>query len=137
VTGQGSRPGPPPPPGPTARGGGGRRPPRRRGGLRRRILVAVALLALVFLVLPLAFAAWQFSRLERVEVGDALSSGGGGTNYLIVGSDSREGIESGDANADAFLGTTVTGQRADTLIVLRVGDGGARMLSIPRDLWVT
>jgi LCP family protein required for cell wall assembly len=31
----------------------------------------------------------------------------------------------------------VAGERADTIIVLRVGDGPARMLSIPRDLWVT
>lgn len=91
----------------------------------------------MFLVLPLVFAAWQFSRLERVEVGDALSSGGSGTNYLIVGSDSREGIAADDPNSDAFIGTTVTGQRADTIIVLRVGDGPSRMLSIPRDLWVT
>jgi LCP family protein required for cell wall assembly len=94
-------------------------------------------LVLLFLVLPLGFAAWQFSRLERVEVGDALGGGGSGTNYLIVGSDTREGIDPDAPDAGAFLGTTVTGQRADTLIVLRVGDGGTRMLSIPRDLWVT
>lgn len=126
-----------PPPG-SRTAGAGRGPRRPRGGsIRRRIIAAVAIFVVVFLVLPLVFAAWQFSRLERVEVGDALSSGGSGTNYLIVGSDSREGIAEDDPNAGAFIGTTVTGQRADTIIVLRVGDGPSRMMSIPRDLWVT
>lgn len=134
-TGRGGPPGPPRPP--EARRGGARPPAGRRRSMRRRALVVLAVLLALVVVGPLAFSWWQFSRLERVEVGSSLSSGGGGTNYLIVGSDSREGIAEDDPNAGAFLGTTVTGRRADTLIVLRVGDGGARMLSIPRDLWVT
>lgn len=104
--------------------------------LRRVIVTALALLVLV-VGLPVGFAWWQFQRIERVDVGDALSSGGPGTNYLIVGSDSREGIDPSDPTADAFLGTPVDGQRADTIIVLHVGAGAPAMLSIPRDLWVT
>ena len=59
-------------------------------------------------------------------------------NYLLVGSDTREGISEddpdfgviGDANA-------VSGQRADTIMVLRRElDGGAAIVSLPRDLWV-
>jgi LCP family protein required for cell wall assembly len=97
--------------------------------------VAVALV--VMLVAPMAFAWWQFSRIERVEVGSTLQTAASGTNYLIVGSDSREAIDPDDPAAGAFLGSPVSGSRADTIIVLRVGDGPARMLSIPRDLWVT
>jgi LCP family protein required for cell wall assembly len=97
----------------------------------------VAFVLLVPLLL-LGFAWWQFNRIERVDVGDALSPGGGaGTNYLIVGSDSREGIEAGDPNADAFIGSTVTGERTDTIMVLRMEGDQSFLLSIPRDLWVT
>ena len=54
-------------------------------------------------------------------------------NFLLVGSDSR-------ALGDPNTGETgeVTGNRSDTIMVLRVdkGDGSASLLSIPRDLWV-
>lgn len=95
------------------------------------------MLLLLLVALPVAFAWWQFQRIERVDVGTALSSGGPGTNFLIVGSDSREDIDPDAADADAFLGTPVDGQRSDTIIVLHVGAGTPAMLSIPRDLWVT
>jgi LCP family protein required for cell wall assembly len=81
--------------------------------------------------------AWvQFNRIERVAVADVLSPGGAGTNYLIVGSDSREGIEADDPNAGAFIAEAVDGARTDTIMVLRVEDGRSRLLSLPRDLWV-
>lgn len=59
-------------------------------------------------------------------------------NYLLVGSDSREGV---DANADdsEFIGDTsdVGGRRSDTIMVLRQErNGGAALMSVPRDLWV-
>lgn len=97
----------------------------------------MAVVLVLVVVAPVAFAWWQFQRIDRVDMGDSLSSGGSGTNYLIVGSDSRDNIDPNDPTADAFLGTEVSGNRADTLIVLRVGDGEPSMLSIPRDLWVT
>jgi LCP family protein required for cell wall assembly len=59
-------------------------------------------------------------------------------NYLLVGSDSREGLDANDPNAGA-IGTTddVTSRRSDTIIVLRrERNGGAALLSLPRDLWV-
>lgn len=58
-------------------------------------------------------------------------------NYLLVGSDSREGVEEGsDFGA---IGTTgdVGGRRSDTIMVLRQErNGGAALISLPRDLWV-
>jgi len=121
-------------------------PPRRAGRRRgrgparwaRRVVVSSVVMLLVLVGLPLGFAWVQFQKIERVEVATVLSPGGGsGTNYLIVGSDSRDNIDADAPNSDAFLGTPVAGERADTIIVLRVGDGDASMLSIPRDLWVT
>jgi LCP family protein required for cell wall assembly len=89
-------------------------------------------------VLLLGFAWLQFNRIERVDVGDTLSPGGGaGTNYLIVGSDTREGIDEDDPNAGAFIGSTVTGERTDTIMILRMQGDQSFLLSVPRDLWVT
>jgi LCP family protein required for cell wall assembly len=101
------------------------------------LVLLLVLVALVFPALLLAFGYVQYSRLEKVDVGGVLSpGGGGGTNYLIVGSDSREGIDPDDPNAGAFIGSEVTGTRTDTIMVLRVAGGESKLLSIPRDLWV-
>ncbi len=75
--------------------------------------------------------------LDRVDLGDALTAASGDTvNYLIVGSDSRAGITAETPNAGA-IGPGVAGKRSDTIIVLRVSPSGSKMMSIPRDLWVT
>jgi LCP family protein required for cell wall assembly len=102
------------------------------------VLVAVALL----LFLPVAvftFGWWQYSRIPKVDVASVLSprAGRSGTNYLIVGTDSREGISADDPNAGAFLGETVTGARTDTIMVMHVEGSKVQLASIPRDLWVT
>jgi LCP family protein required for cell wall assembly len=85
------------------------------------------------------FGWWQFSRIPKVDVSPSLSSSAGaaGTNYLIVGSDSREGISADDPNAGAFLAEGIPGQRTDTIMVLRVEGSSTALLSIPRDLLVT
>lgn len=99
--------------------------------------MAVVALLLLVVVGPLVFGWWQFSRIERVDVGSVLQPATGATNYLVVGSDSRAQIDPEATDAAGFLNGPVAGERADTIIVLRIGDGPARLLSIPRDLWVT
>jgi LCP family protein required for cell wall assembly len=76
-----------------------------------------------------------FNRIDRVQVSESLTSAQHGTNYLIVGSDSRANVtEEGDAG---FNGAEApTGQRSDTLMLLHLEGGKVRMLSIPRDLYV-
>ncbi len=59
-------------------------------------------------------------------------------NYLLVGSDARDGI---DASTDDFgvIGdeSEVGGRRSDTIMVLRQErNGGAALISLPRDLWI-
>lgn len=59
-------------------------------------------------------------------------------NYLLVGSDTREGVDPNSEDA-AVIGDTsdVGGRRADTIMVLRQEhNGGAALMSLPRDLWV-
>ena len=59
-------------------------------------------------------------------------------NYLLVGSDSREGISSDDEDFDIVGSTTdVGGRRADAIMILRQErNGGLSLVSLPRDLWV-
>jgi LCP family protein required for cell wall assembly len=89
---------------------------------------------LPFLLLVLAgaglwYANSKFHELRRVPVGALLNGGGHGTNILMVGSDSRAGT------TDESEG--IAGQRSDTIMVLHMGAGGDKVLSIPRDLIVT
>ena len=59
-------------------------------------------------------------------------------NYLLVGSDSRDGVDGTSADA-AVIGDTgdVGGRRSDTIMILRQErNGGAGLMSVPRDLWV-
>jgi len=74
--------------------------------------------------------------VQRVpDVVDVLTEAEGpAENYLLVGSDTREGIETDDpAIGDAG---NVTGRRSDTIMILRREANGAALLSVPRDLWV-
>lgn len=117
---------------------------RRFAGLRRpklRTLVALfGLLPLLVLLAGWLYADHLFDQVQRVEVGEALDPiGGGGTNYLIVGSDSREVVASAGAEDPAIQpgGDAPAGQRSDTMLVLRIQPDGSQMMSIPRDLLVT
>ena len=101
---------------------------------RRWVLIALA----VVVALLLGYVIWlwsSYSAIERVDLDDVLDPvSGDTTNYLLVGSDSRENL---DPEAPSGEESTVTGRRADTIILLQVGPDGTLMMSIPRDLWVT
>jgi LCP family protein required for cell wall assembly len=100
-----------------------------------RIVLAVVVAWVLFLVVVPIYA---WSRVAKV---DAEPSGprpadGPGTTYLIVGSDSREGLTRAQKRD---LGTgSASGQRTDTIILLHVADGSGPnvMVSIPRDSYV-
>lgn len=131
---------PPDRPVPGAPGPGiGPTPGRGRG--RRAIRIAL-LVALALIVLLVGFVAWEvrrFASIPRIEVASAQPAAGGqAANWLLVGTDGRDGIDPSDPNAGAFLGEAVDGVRTDTILVARV-DGAAGtvdLLSVPRDLWV-
>jgi LCP family protein required for cell wall assembly len=75
-----------------------------------------------------------FNRIEKVDVSEVLASGGGGTNYLIVGSDSADVLQEGDPGFDP---ARPGGQRSDTMMLMRFEGGEAKIMSVPRDLFVT
>lgn len=59
---------------------------------------------------------------------------GKGTNWLIVGSDSRNGLT--DAQKQNLHTGSDDGKRSDSMMILHIGDHGNTLMSIPRDSWV-
>ncbi len=110
----------------------------RRSGERRRPRVVLATLCVLGLVLAgaAAWTWWTWDDVDRVALSGVLDDGGDATNLLLVGTDSREGIGADDPLAGALIGDQVDGERADTVMVLRLDDQGSRFLSLPRDLWL-
>jgi len=113
-------------------------PPRRR---RSPALKAILFVLLAGVVAVVALVGWSFRRYRQfdfVEVpGIESAPVDEPANWLLVGTDSREGVEPG---ADEFLGDAdvIPGERADTIMVARVNPDtkAVELLSIPRDLWV-
>ncbi len=117
------------------------------GRLRRRRRTRLAarsavLIVLACLVIGAGLTAWGLRRLSEITFVDIPGveprADGSANNWLLIGTDGREGIEADQPNAGAFLGEEVVGKRTDTIMVARV-DGAARtvdLLSVPRDLWV-
>ncbi|RFU87919.1 LytR family transcriptional regulator [Streptomyces triticagri] len=101
---------------------------------RRRIKIGALTLVVVFLAVTIGTYFWADSKLKReVDLSKVIErpGGGDGTNYLIVGSDSREGMSKEDQKR---LHTgKVEGKRTDSMMILHVGDNGNTMVSLPRD----
>jgi LCP family protein required for cell wall assembly len=121
--------GPPPP----ARGRPApSRPPRRPRPRWGRIVVLALLAWLVFLI---AVPIWAMSQIEEVDAepdGERPESTPGST-YLLVGSDSREGLTK-EERQELATGN-VAGQRTDTILLLHepLFGGETLLVSLPRD----
>lgn len=110
------------------------RRPKKRRRLRRAVLVVLAAVA----VAAGGTYGWAETRLNRdVDLGayGDRPPPGEGTNYLIVGSDSRDGLSEGDVR-DLHAGGG-GGRRTDSMMLLHTGAHGTSMVSLPRDSWVT
>jgi LCP family protein required for cell wall assembly len=130
--------GPPDDLGPGGGDGGGdaegpRDTKRTRSRRQRTILVVLAVVLLLCIsgASVAGYALMKYGSIDRVDDIDiAQAPPGEPENFLIVGSDTREG------SADAG---EVSGRRSDTIMVARVDPGSNRvsLLSFPRDLLVT
>lgn len=115
---------------------------RRKAWYRPKLRWFVLYLPLLIMALIAGLGVWGWKTVKdlgRVDVGDSLAAvEGDAVNYLIVGSDTREGADQ-EAPDAAVIGDTGTvgGKRSDTIIVLRVEPERSLMMSIPRDLWAT
>ncbi|MFF5013384.1 LCP family protein [Streptomyces sp. NPDC001165] len=111
---------------------------RPRPNWRRRIKWTAITVAGVLIVTSVATYFWADSKLHRdVDLSKVIDrpETGAGTNYLIVGSDSRKGMSAEDKKK---LHTgSAPGQRTDSMMILHVGDNGDTLISLPRDSHVT
>jgi LCP family protein required for cell wall assembly len=109
----------------------GPRPVRRRPRWGRRIGATLA----VLLLLVVGFAIYIDTTLNRVPAlpsNSAASSAG--TNYLIVGSDSRANLTA-EQRAELATGDPES-ELTDTIMVLHTGSGPPTLVSLPRDSMV-
>jgi LCP family protein required for cell wall assembly len=124
--------------GPPSTGGGPSGPRRPRWSTRKKIGYTALGLVVVLLVVSVSTYFWADSKVRREvdlsKVEDRPPTGKG-TNYLIVGSDSREGLTSQDEK-DLHTGAA-SGQRTDSMMILHTGSNGTTMMSLPRDSYVT
>ncbi|WP_242906753.1 LCP family protein [Actinomadura terrae] len=107
---------------------------RRR---RRRWPYVLGALVLVPLLLLVGAYFYLDSRLKRESV---LTDYAGrvadtpGTNWLVVGSDSREGMSKADQRR--LRTGFAAGRRTDSMMLLHYGSGGTSLISLPRDSYV-
>ncbi|MGR8010183.1 LCP family protein [Streptomyces hypolithicus] len=118
--------------------GGGRPPRTPRGGAapdwRRRIKVGSLTLVFVLLAVSIGTYFWADSKLKReVDLAKVIDrpEAGDGTNYLIVGSDSRAGMSSDDKKR--LRTGSAGGKRTDSMMILHDGSNGPTLISLPRD----
>ncbi|MGW1125057.1 LCP family protein [Streptomyces sp. NPDC002526] len=119
-------------------GGGDRGPaqgrPRPAPNWGRRIRIGALVLVVALLAVSVGTYFWADSKLNRaVDLSKVIErpEAGKGTNYLIVGSDSREGMTSEDKKR---LHTgSADGKRTDSMMILHTGDNGPTLVSLPRD----
>ncbi len=119
-------------------GGGGpgaaMREPRPAPNWGKRIKLTAITLVTLLVVVSVSTYFWADSKLRReVDLSKVIDrpSEGEGTNYLIVGSDSREGMS---AEEKKKLRTgSAKGKRTDSMMILHVGDNGNTLISLPRD----
>ncbi|MFF4132100.1 LCP family protein [Streptomyces mirabilis] len=136
-TGQvyGSPGGPGDPQGPGGQGGRG---PRPAPNWRRRIKWIAITLVTLLVVVSVGTYFWADSKLHRdVDLSQVIDrpDAGKGTNYLIVGSDSRAGM-SAEEKKKLHTGSA-EGKRTDSMMILHVGGNGDTLVSLPRDSNVT
>lgn len=109
-------------------------PPRPAPDWRRRIKWTAISVATVLVVTTVGTYFWADSKLNReVDLSKVIDrpEAGEGTNFLIVGSDSREGMSAEEKKA---LHTgSAEGKRTDSMMILHTGSNGDTLISLPRD----
>jgi LCP family protein required for cell wall assembly len=117
-------------------GRGGRRTRRPR---LRLFLAFLAGLVVVLLILVIGGYFYLDGKLHRSNVLVSYAgqpAAGAGSNWLITGSDSRQGLTR-KQERKYHTGINIGGQRSDTILLLHIpGSGPAVLVSLPRDSYV-
>jgi LCP family protein required for cell wall assembly len=117
--------------------GGGRRwrfwgQPGRRG--RRIALIAVVVVVILVAALAGSYF-WLNSKLNRSVALPAFSGTSAGQNWLIAGSDGRDGLTTKQI-VQLHVGFDFGTANSDSLMLLHIGAGRPVLISIPRDSYV-
>ena len=116
-------------------------PASRRNHRRRWILVGAALLVVAWLAFMVwvPFHAWGNVQRINASPGGTRPSPSKGYDYVLVGSDSREGLTA-TQQRQLHTGSTkaAEGKRTDSIILVHVPSGGGKpaLISLPRDSYV-
>lgn len=116
--------------------------PRARGRTwPQRLVILTGCMVITLCVGVASVAAYlgiRFGQINRVDdITLHEQAAGEPANFLLVGTDSREGLDENDPDAGGFLGDAGC-DCTDTIMVLRVDpkEHEAYLLSFPRDLWI-
>jgi LCP family protein required for cell wall assembly len=127
---------PPYPPGTGGSGGGRRRrfwgQPGRRG---RRIALIAGVVVLILIITFVGTYFWLDGKLNKSVALPAYAGTSAGTNWLIAGSDSRQGLDRAQIDA-LHVGFDSGTLNSDSLMLLHMGGGKPVLVSIPRDSYV-
>jgi LCP family protein required for cell wall assembly len=129
--------GPGGPTGPSGTGGGGGRPPRRHRKLRLTLtIVVLVLIAWIGSLVWAGTSAWNHvAKVAAEPLSKDRPAQGSGRNYLLVGSDSREGLTK--AQKKEYTTGNAAGGRTDSIMLVHLPDSGdPTLVSIPRDSYV-
>jgi LCP family protein required for cell wall assembly len=121
----------------TSRPPGGRRwrfwgQPGRHG--RRIVLIAMVVVVVLIAALATSYF-WVDSKLNRTVTLPAFSGQSAGQNWLIVGSDTRNGLTPRQIRR-LHVGFDFGTANSDSLMLLHMGTGRPVLISIPRDSYV-
>jgi LCP family protein required for cell wall assembly len=133
----GGWPGQPPPQKGRPGGGGYRRSGWRRPGRWFRLIAAVIVLVLIAAVGFYFYLNSKLTRIDALENYQGRPASSAGTNWLIAGSDSRDGLTRADERKYS-TGRDVSGERSDTIMLLHISSNGTPdvLVSLPRDSYV-
>jgi LCP family protein required for cell wall assembly len=118
-------------------GGGGRRwrfwgQPGRHG---RRVALIAGLVVVLLIVATAGSYFWLDSKLQRTVALPAFSGQSSGDNWLITGSDSRQGLSRAQIDA-LHVGFDFGTLNSDSIMLLHLGGPKPVLISIPRDSYV-
>jgi LCP family protein required for cell wall assembly len=105
-------------------------------GHRRRRIALIAGTVVIVLIAALAGSYfWLDGKLNRSVALPAFSGTSAGTNWLITGSDSRQGLSRQQID-NLHVGFDFGTLNSDSLMLLHMGSGRPVLISIPRDSYV-
>jgi LCP family protein required for cell wall assembly len=106
----------------------------QRGRHGRRIALIAGIVVVVLIAALAGSYFWLDSKLNRSVALPAFSGSSAGQNWLIVGSDTRQGLTR--TEIDQLHVGSVGANASDSLMLLHMGTGRPVLISIPRDSYV-